>query len=190
MFPGTILLPIGLFLAGWSAQAHLHWIATDIVRLKILTFDIQIQKILIILKKQFLGFSGDSVDWFSTDPSFPSNADLYHRCLYIACRFRFTTHTLLFIYAFLIFFLYSTCSNGMSAVTNRLWISSFRSSHVRKTWIWEGRYDSCLSGYRIRVPRVRPSHLFFFVFLIADMFDFSSLHQGLFYSGSMVVGYD
>ena len=104
--------------------------------------------------------------------------------------------TLCFLYTFILicffnfFFLYSTCSNGMSAVTNRLWISSFRSSHVRKTWIWEGRYDSCLSGYRIRVPRVRPSHLFFFVFLIADMFDFSSLHQGLFYSGSMVVGYD
>ncbi|KAF9472907.1 MFS polyamine transporter [Pholiota conissans] len=30
MFPGTILLPFGLFLAGWSAQQKLHWILTDI----------------------------------------------------------------------------------------------------------------------------------------------------------------
>lgn len=31
MIPGTIVLPFGLLLAGWSAQNHLHWIATDIV---------------------------------------------------------------------------------------------------------------------------------------------------------------
>jgi hypothetical protein len=30
MVPGTIILPFGLLLAGWSAQHHLHWIATDI----------------------------------------------------------------------------------------------------------------------------------------------------------------
>ncbi|KAF8900739.1 MFS polyamine transporter [Gymnopilus junonius] len=30
MVPGTILLPFGLLLSGWSAQHHLHWIATDI----------------------------------------------------------------------------------------------------------------------------------------------------------------
>lgn len=30
MVPGSILLPIGLFLSGWSAQHHLHWIAVDI----------------------------------------------------------------------------------------------------------------------------------------------------------------
>ncbi|KAF8154426.1 MFS polyamine transporter [Crassisporium funariophilum] len=30
MFPGTILLPFGLLLTGWSAEHHLHWIATDI----------------------------------------------------------------------------------------------------------------------------------------------------------------
>ncbi|KJA21691.1 hypothetical protein HYPSUDRAFT_77725 [Hypholoma sublateritium FD-334 SS-4] len=30
MFPGTILLPLGLLLAGWSAQHRIHWIATDI----------------------------------------------------------------------------------------------------------------------------------------------------------------
>ena len=31
MLPGTFLLPFGLLLTGWSAQHHLHWIATDIV---------------------------------------------------------------------------------------------------------------------------------------------------------------
>jgi len=30
MIPGSILLPIGLLIAGWSAQQHLHWIVTDI----------------------------------------------------------------------------------------------------------------------------------------------------------------
>ena len=32
MVPGSILLPIGLLLSGWSAQQHLPWIVTDIVR--------------------------------------------------------------------------------------------------------------------------------------------------------------
>ncbi|KAK7048800.1 MFS polyamine transporter [Favolaschia claudopus] len=30
MFPGTIALPIGLFLTGWSVQARVHWIVPDI----------------------------------------------------------------------------------------------------------------------------------------------------------------
>ncbi|CAL1710554.1 unnamed protein product [Somion occarium] len=30
MLPGTILLPIGLFISGWTARADIHWIATDI----------------------------------------------------------------------------------------------------------------------------------------------------------------
>ncbi|KAF8994689.1 MFS polyamine transporter [Cyathus striatus] len=30
MLPGTVLLPIGLFMAGWGAQEHVHWIVTDI----------------------------------------------------------------------------------------------------------------------------------------------------------------
>ncbi|PIL26869.1 MFS general substrate transporter [Ganoderma sinense ZZ0214-1] len=30
IFPGTILLPVGLLIAGWGAQAHTHWIVPDI----------------------------------------------------------------------------------------------------------------------------------------------------------------
>lgn len=30
MIPGSFILPVGLFLAGWSTQARLHWIVTDI----------------------------------------------------------------------------------------------------------------------------------------------------------------
>ncbi|KIJ60513.1 hypothetical protein HYDPIDRAFT_177370 [Hydnomerulius pinastri MD-312] len=30
MFPGTILLPIGILITGWATQAHAHWIAPDI----------------------------------------------------------------------------------------------------------------------------------------------------------------
>ena len=31
MIPGTIVLPIGLFIHGWSAQNHVFWIVPDIV---------------------------------------------------------------------------------------------------------------------------------------------------------------
>lgn len=31
MIPGTIALPIGLLIAGWAAEKHVHWIVTDIV---------------------------------------------------------------------------------------------------------------------------------------------------------------
>lgn len=31
MLPGTICLPIGLFLTGWTARADVHWIVPDIV---------------------------------------------------------------------------------------------------------------------------------------------------------------
>lgn len=31
MFIGTLLLPIGLLITGWTVQAHTHWIAPDIV---------------------------------------------------------------------------------------------------------------------------------------------------------------
>ncbi|KAF8624243.1 hypothetical protein AX15_005973 [Amanita polypyramis BW_CC] len=30
IFVGSVLIPIGLFLSGWAAQAGIHWIATDI----------------------------------------------------------------------------------------------------------------------------------------------------------------
>ena len=30
MVPGTIFLPIGLLLFGWTAEEHVHWIAPDI----------------------------------------------------------------------------------------------------------------------------------------------------------------
>lgn len=33
MVPGTVLLPIGLFLTGWTARADVHWIVPDIVSL-------------------------------------------------------------------------------------------------------------------------------------------------------------
>lgn len=32
MVPGTILLPIGLLITGWTVENHTHWIAPDIVR--------------------------------------------------------------------------------------------------------------------------------------------------------------
>ncbi|KAK2463963.1 hypothetical protein APHAL10511_004014 [Amanita phalloides] len=30
VFIGAVMLPIGLFLSGWAAQAHVHWMVTDI----------------------------------------------------------------------------------------------------------------------------------------------------------------
>lgn len=40
MFPGTLMLPIGLLLFGWAAEAHLPWIVLDIVSSTLLHFDI------------------------------------------------------------------------------------------------------------------------------------------------------
>lgn len=31
MVPGTILLPIGLLVAGWAAQQRVSWVVTDVV---------------------------------------------------------------------------------------------------------------------------------------------------------------
>ena len=31
MFVGTLVLPIGLLITGWTVEAHTHWIAPDIV---------------------------------------------------------------------------------------------------------------------------------------------------------------
>lgn len=31
VFVGAVLLPIGLFISGWAAQAHVHWAVTDLV---------------------------------------------------------------------------------------------------------------------------------------------------------------
>ena len=36
MFIGTVLLPIGCLIAGWTSQAYIHWIAPDIVSLVLL----------------------------------------------------------------------------------------------------------------------------------------------------------
>lgn len=33
IFPGTLCLPIGLLIGGWTAQKPTHWIGPDIVRL-------------------------------------------------------------------------------------------------------------------------------------------------------------
>jgi hypothetical protein len=33
MVPASLLLPIGCLIVGWTAEAHTHWIAPDIVGL-------------------------------------------------------------------------------------------------------------------------------------------------------------
>lgn len=38
MFPGSLLLPAGLFLTGWTARENIHWIFPDIVRRLFLKF--------------------------------------------------------------------------------------------------------------------------------------------------------
>jgi len=34
LVPGTFIFPIGLFISGWAAQNHVHWVVTDLVRVK------------------------------------------------------------------------------------------------------------------------------------------------------------
>ena len=166
MIPASILLPIGLFLAGWSAENKLHWIATDIVRL-----------ILIFIgrdsKNIFRGFffSGNCVYRCWDDCGFPIYSNICHRWLYIACCFR-SDHLFFLIIHILIwnrYNVYSTCCDYMSAVNGWLWLPSVRSSHVRQTWIWDRMYGSCMPSYSIRMPCVScliHTHSFSFIYMI------------------------
>ena len=54
------------------------------------------------------------------------------------------------------FFIYSTCSGFMFAVTSWLWLPSVCSSYVQQTWIWDRKHDSCMRSYSTRMPCVRP----------------------------------
>ena len=70
MIPGTIILPIGLFLSGWASQAKVHWIATDIVSL--FGFD---PKVIFDSDRPF-HFTGHRVSRSGDDPRVSSHADI------------------------------------------------------------------------------------------------------------------
>ena len=72
MFVGTVCLPIGLFIAGWTVEAHTHWIAPDIVSVHFIT------KAVIQLKFDI----GYRACWSGYHPQLPVYSDVYRRCVY------------------------------------------------------------------------------------------------------------
>ena len=82
MIPGTVLLPIGLLLTGWSAHNKLHWIAADIVCL----IPRSVMPLWISLVC-FIFIVGHRLRWCGYDTGFPSRADLRCRRVHFACCF-------------------------------------------------------------------------------------------------------
>ena len=68
MIPGTIVLPVGLLLNGWSAQYRVAWIVPDIVR------DLH--------SVEFWGLSykvsGNRIDWRGDDIEFLVYTNICH----------------------------------------------------------------------------------------------------------------
>ena len=83
MIPGTVLLPIGLLLTGWSAHNRLHWIAADIVGL----IPRNVFAVLDLTSSLFCFYLGHRLRWCGYDPGFPSRADVRRRCVHFACCF-------------------------------------------------------------------------------------------------------
>jgi len=83
MVPGTIILPIGLFLSGWASQAKAHWIATDIVSLlrlnRRVTFD----------SDRPFHFTGHRVSRRGDDSRVPSHANIRRGCVHAARCIRY-----------------------------------------------------------------------------------------------------
>ena len=68
MIPGTIVLPIGLLLNGWSAQHRVAWIGPDIVR------DLHSVEFLGLSRK----VSGNCIDWRRDDIEFLVYTNICH----------------------------------------------------------------------------------------------------------------
>ncbi len=130
MVPGTILLPIGLFISGWTAEAHTHWIGPDIVC------------------RPACGYLSDQVLMHKTTGyrprlcrlhiEFPKHPDLRYRRFHATRSIR-------------------PCSSHISAVVCRLWFPSLRAGNVSSAGLWKGRFDPRLCGNSDWVSSVRCS---------------------------------
>lgn len=73
VIPGTFLLPIGLFLAGWGAQERLFWLVPDIVSCSSIVGPFTLQN-----NYRVSATLGLCVHRCRNYPYFPRNADIHH----------------------------------------------------------------------------------------------------------------
>lgn len=75
MIPGTTILPIGLFLFGWTAQKHVFWLVPDIVSF--------IPAIIMIIccGLTITTTPGNRPRRCRSHPLLPSNPNIRHRCI-------------------------------------------------------------------------------------------------------------
>jgi len=141
MFVGTVLLPIGCLIAGWTSQAHIHWIAPDIVSLVLLRLCLPdgSNRVLRLLERAWLSMSSvyRPISWMPL------------RFMLLPVLFLFCFH---YTYRRLVF---STGCCYLPAINSRLRISSICSIDVQRTWIREGWHCPCSCSNRDRLSCVR-----------------------------------
>lgn len=140
MVPGTIFLPIGLLLNGWTAQNHVFWLVPDIVSTPshhrrffhcLLTF-----------------ITGNRLHRRRDDPQLPVHPDVRHRRLHITCCIRFGSISLLYFYDELpvlmaILTVNSSSCGVFPSLPCRVWFSALRARDVQSLGVRKGRYYSC-----------------------------------------------
>ena len=151
MVPGTIILPIGLFLSGWASQAKVHWIATDIVSL----FGLN-PRVAFDSDRPF-HFTGHRVSWRGDDPRVSSHADICCGCVHAARCIRYVprVHPFLRLNANGTFEISSFGSGIMFALPRWVRLPAFRHPHVQQAWLREGRHYPRMRVYSAWMPRVR-----------------------------------
>lgn len=87
MVPGTIFLPIGLLLNGWTAQKHVFWLVPDIVSSP--------SHYRPFFQCLLTSITGNRLHRRRDDPQLPVHPDLRHRRLHITCCIRFGSISLL-----------------------------------------------------------------------------------------------
>lgn len=151
VIPGTFLLPIGLFIAGWGAQEKAFWLVPDIVGMVIIVY------VGVIVLNVFLGRDTRSSGLVSSSRS-------------KACRrtsstlSRSTPHPVSLRLPKILpslltdpLFSHSSGSSVLFPLARRLRLPAVRTCHVQGSRLRQGRHDSRRSSDRHRHPSV--SHL-------------------------------
>jgi len=141
MFVGTVLLPIGCLIAGWTSQVHVHWIAPDIVSLVLL---------------RLYPLDGSNRVSRSLERAWLSVSTVPRPMLWMSLRFMPLPVLCVFCFHRTYWRLvFSTGCCYLPAINSRFRISSICSIDVQRTWIREGWYCPCSRSNRDRLSCVR-----------------------------------
>jgi hypothetical protein len=154
MFPGTFLLPFGIFLAGWSAQRGWHWVVTDIVSDN--WFEACMPRIVMRCSTLFR-LQGHCMRGCWTDPRIPIDADIRSRYVHFACSVWYVSLTSIHSYRkFNAYISYSPRCCFVLPLSRRLRLPPVRASDVREAGVRKRRHHPRMSSHRPRVSCVRP----------------------------------